>query len=58
MMLTPAPSREQAIDRMKAAALSLVANAVINVRFSTSYIMANASEILVYGDAVTIEPGS
>jgi uncharacterized protein YbjQ (UPF0145 family) len=52
-----AEARAQAIERMKAAALSLGANAVTTVRFSTSYIMANASEILVYGDAVTIEPG-
>ncbi len=48
-------SREQAIDRMKAEAESLGANAIINVRFSTSYIMANAAEILVYGTAVYIE---
>lgn len=50
-----AESREQAIDRMKAAAAARGANAVINVRFSTSYIMANASEILVYGEAVSVE---
>jgi uncharacterized protein YbjQ (UPF0145 family) len=50
-----AESREQAIDRMKASAASRGANAVINVRFSTSYIMANASEILVSGEAVVIE---
>jgi uncharacterized protein YbjQ (UPF0145 family) len=48
-------SREQAIDRMVATASQLGANAVINVRFSTSYIMTNASEILVFGDAVVIE---
>jgi len=51
-----AESREQAIDRMVAQAQALGANAVLNVRFSTSYIMANASEILVYGDAVFVEP--
>jgi uncharacterized protein YbjQ (UPF0145 family) len=51
-----AESREQAIDRMVAQAQALGANAVVNVRFSTSYIMANASEILVYGDAVIVEP--
>jgi uncharacterized protein YbjQ (UPF0145 family) len=51
-----AESREQALDRMTAQAASRGANAVINVRFSTSYIMSNASEILVYGDAVVIEP--
>ena len=50
-----AESREQAIDRMVALATSRGANALVNVRFSTSYIMTNASEILVYGDAVVIE---
>ena len=50
-----AESREQAIDRMIAAATTLGANAVINVGFSTSYIMQNASEILVFGDAVVLE---
>ena len=49
-------SREQALDRMIASATSLGANAIINVGFSTSYIMQNASEILVYGDAVVLEP--
>lgn len=51
-----AESREQAIDRMVAQAQARGANAVVNVRFSTSYIMTNASEILVYGEAVVIEP--
>jgi uncharacterized protein YbjQ (UPF0145 family) len=50
-----AESREQALDRMVASATSLGANAVINVRFTTSYIMTNASEILVFGDAVVLE---
>lgn len=53
-----AESREQALDRMVAAATRLGANAVINVRFSTSYIMGSASEILVFGDAVILEPDS
>ncbi len=50
-----AEAREQAIDRMKAAALASGANAVIDVRFSTSYIMGMASEILAYGTAVVVE---
>lgn len=50
-----AESREQAVDRMKMSAAAQGANAVIHVRFSTSYIMASASEILVYGEAVTLE---
>jgi len=48
-------SREQSLDRMKAEAKALGANAVVNCRFSTSYIMQNAAEILVYGTAVYIE---
>jgi uncharacterized protein YbjQ (UPF0145 family) len=51
-----AEAREQAIDRMIADAESLGANAVTNVRFSTSEIMSSAAEILVYGSAVVIEP--
>jgi uncharacterized protein YbjQ (UPF0145 family) len=50
-----AESREQAIDRMVALATSRGANAIVNVGFSTSYIMGSASEILVYGDAVVLE---
>jgi uncharacterized protein YbjQ (UPF0145 family) len=50
-----AQSREQALDRMAAAAEELGANAVIGVRFSTSYIMQSAAEVLVYGTAVLVE---
>jgi uncharacterized protein YbjQ (UPF0145 family) len=48
-------AREQALDRMLEEACSVGANAVIGVRFSTSYVMQSAAEILVYGTAVTIE---
>jgi uncharacterized protein YbjQ (UPF0145 family) len=48
-------AREQAIDRMVAHAVSRGANGVLNVRFSTSYIMGSASEILSYGEAVVLE---
>ncbi|MCH7771290.1 MAG: YbjQ family protein [Bacteroidetes bacterium] len=48
-------SREQALDRMTEEAKALGANAIIDCRFSTSYIMANAAEILVYGTAVYVE---
>lgn len=47
-------SREQAIERMKAQAAQLGANAVVNVRFSTSSVAAGAAEIYVYGTAVTV----
>ena len=50
-----AESREQALDRMVKQAEELGANAVIGVRFSTSYIMGSAAEILTYGTAVIIE---
>ena len=51
-----AEAREQALDRMRAEAKRLGADAITNVRFSTSYVMGSASEILAYGNAVTIEP--
>ena len=50
-----AESREQALDRMLAEAQELGADAVINLRFATSYVMGSASEILAYGDAVKVE---
>ena len=50
-----AEAREQAIARMVSQATERGANAVINVAFSTSYIMGSASEILAYGEAVVIE---
>lgn len=50
-----AESREQSLDRMTAEAQKMGANAVIDVRFSTSYIMTGAAEILVYGTAVVLE---
>ena len=50
-----AEAREQAIDRMVAQATTRGANAVVSVRFSTSYIMGSASEILAYGEAVMLE---
>lgn len=51
-----AEAREQAIDRMIDEAQSLGADAVINVRFTTAYVMGSAAEILAYGDAVRLEP--
>ncbi|MCP2605230.1 YbjQ family protein [Candidatus Aminicenantes bacterium AH-873-B07] len=50
-----AEAREQALDRMIEEAEKLGANAIINIRFTTSYIMQSASEILVYGTAVIVE---
>lgn len=50
-----AESREQCLDRMAVDARSLGANAVINVRFSTSSMMQSAAELLAYGTAVYLE---
>ncbi len=47
-------TREQALDRMTEEAIGLGADAVINVRFSTSQIMKAAAELLAYGTAVKI----
>lgn len=52
-----AQAREQALDRMIQMAEELGANAIIGIRFSTSYIMQNAAEVLVYGTAVIMEDG-
>jgi len=49
-------SREQATERMVAQAEELGANAVVNVRFSTSSVAAGAAEILAYGTAVKVRP--
>jgi len=47
-------SRRDAIARMRAQAEQLGANAIVNVRFSTSSVAAGAAEIYVYGTAVTV----
>ena len=50
-----ANAREQALERMIKDATELGADAIINVRISTSMITTGAAEILIYGTAVTIE---
>ena len=47
-----ADAREEAFMRMKMDAERLGADAVINVRFTTSMIMQGSAEILAYGTAV------
>ena len=47
-----AESREQAIDRMIDDAKTLNADAIINVRFTTSMIAHATAELLAYGTAV------
>jgi len=48
-------SRKEAVDRMKQQATAMGANAVVNIRFSTSSIAAGAAELYAYGTAVLIE---
>jgi len=49
-------SRQEAIGRMEAAAEGMGANAVVNVRLSTSSVMQGAAELFAYGTAVIVEP--
>jgi uncharacterized protein YbjQ (UPF0145 family) len=50
-----AEAREQAIDRMVESATGQGANAIVCLRFATSYMMKGAAEILVFGTAVKVE---
>ncbi|MDH7502628.1 MAG: YbjQ family protein [Verrucomicrobiota bacterium] len=50
-----AESREQALDRMKADAARMGANAIVGVRFATLVLMGGAAELLAYGTAVVVE---
>ena len=50
-----AESREQSVQRMVEDAEKQGANAVVGLRFTTSMVMQNASEILAYGTAVVVE---
>ena len=49
-------ARGQALDRMMSQAEALGANAVVNVRFSTSAVTQGAAELYCYGTAVVAEP--
>lgn len=48
-------SREEAVGRMKEQARALGANAVVNIRFSTSSVAQGAAELYAYGTAVRVE---
>ncbi|MGI9458085.1 MAG: YbjQ family protein [Aeoliella sp.] len=48
-------SRRQAVERMMAQAQQLGANAVVNVRFTTSAVTAGAAELYAYGTAVELQ---
>ncbi len=47
-------SRREAMERMMAQAQQLGANAILNVRFSTSAITAGAAELYAYGTAAVV----
>lgn len=47
-------AREEAIERMVKQAESLGANAVVNIRFSTSSVAQGAAELFAYGTAVKV----
>ena len=49
-------SRREATTRMMQQAEELGANAILNVRFSTSAITSGASEMLAYGTAAVVRP--
>ncbi len=51
-------AREEAIGRMVQDALRMGADAVVNVRFTTSQITQGGAEILAYGTAVKLKSGS
>jgi len=48
-------AREEAVKRMQEQAKAAGANAVINVRFSTSSVTQGAAELFAYGTAVVLE---
>jgi len=52
-MLTEA--RKESMQRMTKEAEALGADGIINVRYTTSQVMASAAEILVYGTAVKLK---
>lgn len=49
-----ADAREEALQRMMVDGSRMGADAIINVRFTTSAVMQGCSEILAYGTAVKI----
>jgi uncharacterized protein YbjQ (UPF0145 family) len=48
-------AREEAVERMTKQAEAVGANAVLNVRFSTSSVTQGAAELFAYGTAVILE---
>lgn len=50
-----AESREQAMQRMEQDAQKMGADAIVNIRLTTSMVMQGCSEILAYGTAVKLK---
>jgi len=48
-------ARQEAVERMEAQAKSVGANAIVNVRFTTSSVAQGAAELFAYGTAVKVE---
>lgn len=48
-------ARDEAFNRMINNAIELKADAIINIRFTTSNVMQGAAEILAYGTAVKLK---
>jgi len=48
-------ARQQATDRMIHQANAMGANAIVNIRYSTSSVAAGAAELYVYGTAVRVD---
>jgi len=48
-------ARQEAIDRMQEQAQSVGANAIVNIRFSTSSVAQGAAELFAYGTAVKVQ---
>lgn len=50
-----AESREQALQRMEEDATKMGADAIVNIRLTTSMVTQGAAEILAYGTAVKLK---
>ncbi len=50
-----AESRQEATDRMVQQAQAMGANAIVNIRYSTSSVAQGAAELYAYGTAVKID---
>ena len=48
-------AREESFNRMINQAFELKADAIINIRFTTSVVMKGAAEMLAYGTAVKLK---